>query len=242
MSLTTEITGLTSEVRQLVNTVAAQDDLVRDKIAQLAAMVPNTSRQYYVDAANGDDAADGLSPDTAFASLKRALERAPAGGICTIDLLSDVVLDVRWPLVASCTLVRGRTAAGAATMRTLTPAAEAVNRDDGWIAGLSHVTDGVLWLEYVDFVLPASAAGITRLDVITHWRGGTTVFWGSAIRAAAGADTHVIGAAHGECVVQATNTTIDASAGPGTGRLFASIAAGADPNSDWRITTNITQN
>jgi len=240
MSLTTEITGLTTEVRQLVNTVAAQDDLVRDKINQLAAMVPNTSRLYYVDAASGDDAADGTSPQTALASLEAALQRAPAGGRCSVRLLSDVVVSERVGLNASATFIYGTDATGAPVQRQVAFAAQAGTGTA--VAGWYHNTGGVLYLSDLDITLPVAAAGMTTRYVIGHWPGGVDVLFRCHVRAAAGSDCWLIGGVAGRAIVDFRSCSIDASAGAGSGRLFEGVAAGADPNSDWRIRTNITAN
>lgn len=245
MSLTTDITNLTAQVSQLIQTVDQQDDVVRQKISQLAAMVPNTARTYYVDAINGDDANDGLSPDTSFATLHRALQKAPAGGICNIRLLSDVQMTYRWPLQASMTYITGwDRGSNSQTRRSLRFAGSAgLNRGDGWIAGVTHLMDGVLWLEMLDVYLPQCDSSVTsRRDVITHWRGGVTVLWGCNVLGETGVDSNLVAPAHGQCFLQLVNSTQAANVGPGTGRMFAGVAANANPNDDWRITTNITQN
>jgi len=201
MSLTTDITNLTAQVTQLIQTVDQQDDVVRSKIAELAAMVPNTARTFYVDAAVGDDANDGLSVDAPFATLHRALQRAPAGGICNVRLLTDVQMTYRWPLRAGMTNITGwDRASNSQTRRSLRFAGSAAaNRGDGWIAGMSHEMDGVLWLETLDVYLPQCDSGVTsRRDVITHWRGGVTVLWGCNVIGDTNVDSHLVGPAHGQ--------------------------------------------
>ncbi len=246
MSLTTDITNLTAQVTQLIQTVDQQDDVVQDKISQLAAMVPNTSRVLYVNANSGDDANDGLDPTSPLATLEEALARAPIGGRLVVRLLTNVSMTKRVQMLASRTSIMGWDAAAEAqTKRQFTVVGtQAVNRTDGWMPGLGHHMFGALWFENVNFRLPLCDETVTGLRaIVNHHRGGTTVFRDCIISAAeAGADSYAFAAGNGIAIVSMSNTTINNAVGPGTGRLFSGIAAGADPNGQWNIITNITQN
>ncbi len=243
MSLTTSITDLTAQVTQLIQTVDQQDDVVRAKIAELAAMVPNTYRLFYVDAVNGSDANDGFSPDNALASLEEALIRVPPGGGAEIRLLSDVRIEQQRDLFASILFIVGwNRATDTEARRKITWAGAATNRNDGALPFLSILSNGSLHFQNVELELPKKTAGITADAVIFHWRGGVTVLWDCVVSAAPACDTYLIGPAFGPCWFHAANSSFAAEVAPGQGRLFREVPAGADPNTDWRINTNITQN
>ncbi len=235
MSLTTEITGLTSEVRQLVNTVAAQDDLVRDKIAQLAAMVPNTARLLYVDGAQGSDNNDGLTAATALATYDEALRRQPPGGLLEVRLLTDVGQAERQPLTAQLVRTIGWDAvAKTYARRTLTPASVADNRSDSIAAVWSH-GGGIYWLRDVDISLPAIQPSIVETSYFDGWRAGHIVVAEASISSGG---SYLIQRRFGPASAFFSNVQFAGM----DGLKFKNVPAGTDPNADRWITTNITQN
>jgi len=236
MSLTTEITGLTSEVRQLVNTVAAQDGLVRDKIAQLAAMVPNTSRLLYVDAAQGSDDNDGLTAATALATYDEALRRQPPGGLLEIRLLTDVGQAERRPLTAQLVRTIGWDAvANTYARRTLTPAPVATNNSGSIAAVWSH-SGGIYWLRDVDISLPAIQPDVVMVSYYDCWRGGHIVVAEASIMSAG---AYLLQRRFGKMFAYFGNVQFAVGM---DGLKFRDVPAGTDPNADRWITTNITQN
>ena len=212
------------------------------RIAAAVRAIPDTSRTVYVDAISGDDTADG-EVNTPLATLEAALRRAVHGGVHTINLLSDVTMTERIELRPTRCVIQGKSADGAFVKRRVAfSSSVATNRSDGWMAGVTHRNDGVLWLRSLNVELPVVGNDVTYSAVISHWAGGTTVLYDSEVTAQAGVNSHLIGPAQGLCVVHLAGTTLAAEVGPGTGVMFANIAAGTDPNSNWKIITNITQN
>ena len=242
MSLTTSITNLTEQVTQLIQTVDQQDDVVRQKINELAAMAPRLVRTIYVDAANGDDGNDGFAPTTAVATLDEALRRGVRGGVTVIRLLSDIGHSVWTPAPEGHVRVEGWDAATEMQVqRTITYGSVASNRTE-YVAGIEGPAGGLLWWGAIHHHLPASGDVLESNSVHVMWRGGAVVYFACDITSEVNADTCLIRAAHAVTSVGFYNTTIAADVAAGTGRLFYGVPANADPNDTWNIITNITQN
>lgn len=244
MSLTTDITNLTAQVSQLIQTVDQQDDVVRQKINELAAMVPNMVRTIYVDAANGDDGNDGLAPTTAVATLTEALQRGVRGGYTLIRLLSDIGHGVWAYAQEGYVHVEGWDAATEMRVqRTITYGSVASNRTE-YVAGIEGPAGGLLWWSSIRHHLPTRDASVVDGGRSVHmmWRGGAVVYHECDITSEVNADTCLIRTSHAVTSVGIYGTTIAADLAAGTGRLFYGVAANADPNGIWNIITNITAN
>ena len=246
MSLTTSITDLTAQVTQLIQTVDQQDDVVRAKIAELAAMVPDTRRVFYVDAQIGDNANDGRNASAPLATLEEAFNRAVAGGYNEIRLLTDVgwndVGNIPYGLVY---ITGWDPAVNSAIERSVTYASTAAS-DPARIAYMYH-HGGLLWWSRIHHRLP-ERGDITRPDhrsSLVCLRSSAVAYHQCTVSAAGtgGANpTHLVHVPYMPSSIGFFNCAFGANVALGNGRIIANVAAAADPNSQWNITTNITQN
>ncbi|MFB9160363.1 hypothetical protein [Chromobacterium violaceum] len=92
MSLEGKIAELVTATNGLINTFIGKRQEIDKAVERAITTIPQNERTYYVDAKSGSDENAG-GQDAPLASIKKALDLTPAGGVCTVKLLSDYVLD-----------------------------------------------------------------------------------------------------------------------------------------------------
>lgn len=240
MSLTTEITALTSAARDLTQRV---DGWVADADARITAAIraiPQLSMRIYVHSGMGDDTAPG-SADEPVASVAEAVRRMPASSQLAIYLLDDLVIDE--PIDARHLL---RLAiVGDGQRRALSFGAGYQTFWDG------HRLDGLACrrealMVNLDIQYPAATASppadrpIIHTGLI-HMDGGYLSLWGCTISGTAPSspvERYVIDPKNYAYIVMGGATSWQSSV---ASHLIKGVAAGGDPNALWNVRSNITQ-
>jgi hypothetical protein len=235
-ALTESMTDLTGRV---TNQAAAWDALVAAEIAALenwrsGALGSNVSAQYFIDAIIGDDANSGLSVAAPVKSWERVTSLIQQNIYTYIFVLSDITADFKRAMFTPPSNLRifGRDSTGVVSTKrkiTLTDSAAASSTVmnlsppfhfrcldiDFELAGTS-ATAAFL------FVGGASTIHLTRCTVTK-----TGVGTGALFEFTGGASANIFG----ETVV------VDPAA---AGYVIKGVAAGADPNAAYNLTSNLT--
>ncbi|AHC85742.1 hypothetical protein X970_11990 [Pseudomonas monteilii SB3101] len=159
MSLESQIADLVSSSNALIAYFNGKKGAIDSAVAAAIAAVPETTRSWYVDQANGLDTNAGTQA-APFRTLEKAINSTPRSGLCLILLMGDY--DLRTVPVASCATVRitGLVVNGVrpkfrpAYIPTLDAnGAITANVMAGFSLPLGNIT---ISLRYLDLVLPTS--------------------------------------------------------------------------------------
>ncbi|MDM9555664.1 hypothetical protein QU926_18755 [Pseudomonas asiatica] len=90
MSLETEISALTATAKSLIDYFTGKKTGIDQAVAAAVAAVPAMERNWYVNQVTGSDDNVG-SAAAPFASIDKALNSTPVGGICNIRLQADYI-------------------------------------------------------------------------------------------------------------------------------------------------------
>ncbi|MGN8248116.1 hypothetical protein [Pseudomonas sp. SMV7] len=90
MSLETEISGLTSTAKALIDIYAGKNAAIDKSVAAAVAAVPNMERTWYVNQITGSDDNAGTAA-APLATIEKAMSSTPAGGTCNVRLQADYI-------------------------------------------------------------------------------------------------------------------------------------------------------
>lgn len=228
MSLESTIASLIESNNALRNTFLGWKTEADTALAAALAAMPAFELTYYVDATAGDDTQNGKTPATAFSTLEKAIETAPAVAGVTIYILSDIQLSKYVFSRAQRLYLRGwNKATGAGALRKMTVLGEAINRST-CIAGIESLQGCHISLSHLEVTVPKKSGTVNYITgVFTPYYGGTIFATDCSFKAAAGADASLVQAWGGTVNMYFNESTGDATM---PGRYFSGVAAGANPN------------
>ncbi|MCD0491268.1 MULTISPECIES: hypothetical protein [Chromobacterium] len=91
MSLEGKIAELVTATNGLISTFIGKRQEIDKAVERAVATIPQNKRTYYVDALSGSDSNVG-GKENPLASMQKALDLTPVGGVCDVVLLEDYVL------------------------------------------------------------------------------------------------------------------------------------------------------
>ncbi|MBN3862083.1 hypothetical protein HCU66_07550 [Pseudomonas frederiksbergensis] len=168
MSLESQIADLVSATNTLITTYNGKKTAIDAALAAAIAGVPETSRTWFVDQVNGNDANAGNTLAAPFKTLNKAISSTPASGQCTINLLSDYTFTVNVPVLCAYLVIFGYNAVTSGVTPKLRPQYFLANDSTTQMASLIFYSQSSnVELRNVDLVLP-SVAGQAPAPTITR--------------------------------------------------------------------------
>lgn len=231
------LTQAANDIRALEVAVSSKMSVIDTRLNTAAQQVGSTGRTFYVDQANGDDAAAGTQLEP-LASLEEAINRHTFGGQTSAILLSDYTVDTRVNLRFGAFQIVGQTGV---EKLIFADGAQYVQADDGAIFS-PHFYDNAFGtgLRIVDLELRLGSGGAAN-DHNFAFRSqfcSELNFQGVDFANISTSDQHLIHRANG-LIFHTWNCTYDAAP---EGRFVVGVAAGTDPLTERDIIyTNLTQ-
>ncbi|MGY3171598.1 hypothetical protein ACVWYU_000972 [Pseudomonas sp. TE12234] len=160
MSLESVISDLVTETKGLLSYFTGAKKGIETAVASAIAAVPAMQKTWYVDQLAGLDTNDGLTRDTAFRSIAKAMAATPANGICFVNLLSDYTMTDTPALTVGYLIINGNGA-----VRNLFPkyyqSTDAAGVTTTGMGGFSAWSQGYnVELRYCNLVLPSPAGQV----------------------------------------------------------------------------------
>ncbi|MEO9385603.1 hypothetical protein [Chromobacterium phragmitis] len=151
MSLEGKIAELVTATNGLINTFIGKRQEIDKAVERAITTIPQNERTYYVDAKSGSDGNAG-GQDAPLASIKKALDLTPVGGVCSVKLLSDYVLDRSISVVGRYLIV----SASRGSQIKLSASYYLVGDKDAVIGRFICYSGSSVELENINIVLPSS--------------------------------------------------------------------------------------
>lgn len=222
----------TVETRNLLDYFqGARSDINADRVAMRAQVDAFTDdvqeaffNRLYVDQANGDDTADGLSGGNSIASIKEAFSRAPEGGLFEIRLIGDYKLNERVFPPSGCVAIRS---ADTATPVTLSFAGSAIEDPTAMPRFFAGYTGANLFFNGLIVELGTSDASVTGTRFAISCSGLTNIVYREVVFVVpAGSDQALMSITHG------AGFALHGSTAPTemNGRWIDGVASGTDPS------------
>ncbi|WP_310620874.1 hypothetical protein [Flexibacterium corallicola] len=243
MSLTEDITALTAEARNLVNTFNAKSAAIDAKVDTAISEMSNSNITIWVDPAGGDDSNAGMTAQTAVATPEKAITLVSGARRAQLNLLGDVVLQKATTNHALHVILNGVDNNGDPVDRRFRFADESVTspQEDGqrhpaFIGSPGNVTFDV---RNVTLELPDVPDDDEWIKKVIISEGQIDFFARSSSVEIANSDSAValVGSWGGPVGFWASNLAFSDDV---AGHLIEGVADGEDPNSYAHIRSNLT--
>lgn len=246
MSLETSIGDLIASVNALRNEYAGKRDQINAALAEALSASVNATRTVFVDPAGGSDTNVG-SPTAPVMTIDRAIEMVSDMVYGRILLLGNVKMMHRHEVacqhleIAGASYVPGAANETPAVARGLqyasetTPAATGERRS----AGIYIVGGGTVTFSNIVNTIPNVPAAIAVKTLYSFNSGGALIMRNGSIEIESAETTATFADVWipGRLVFGFSGGSIAASA---NGKILGGVAAGANPNSRWQYTSNLT--
>lgn len=164
MSLEGKIAELVTATNGLINTFIGKRQEIDKAVERAVATIPKNERIYYVDAISGLDSNTG-ERNSPFATIKKALDSTPVGGVCTVFLLTDYALRTGVGVNGRYLRLSGVTD-GQARVKII-PGYYPSPNDESWIGRFGCGCGGVVEINNIDLALPSST-GVVPAPAKNH--------------------------------------------------------------------------
>jgi len=195
---------------------------------------PNLS--IFVDQINGNDANSGASTAYPVATMQRAIELCRPYGFNYINLISDLTLDVRIPIdnFTGVLFIRGRADDGSVAQQRKLTVVDSINYPGSRPGSFVINCSMSLRFEAIDIEL-ATGMGYGMFEVTVAFV--QAYFANGNISRTGNGNAKIFHTGSGAISVRFNGMTLDPTS---KGYIFASVAAGQNPNDLFNYFTNIT--
>lgn len=248
MSLESQIAELVSATNNLITTFNGKKTAIDQAVTAAITAIPSLSKTWYVDQVVGLDTNDGTRA-TPFKTINKAIASTPAGGLCTVHLLSDYVVDSHIGVGAAFLVING-----ADVVRKLQPKYFNVTDSGGstatYLGGFLmtsfdrniEVRSCTIELPSAAGVIPAPSGGRATAFFKTNGVSALPPIASVALNAvnvtmAADFVGALVGVSASAVVLECVNATFPSGFG---GKYIAGVASGTAPSTLANVLTNLS--